>query len=462
MSGRENGRALKVLILLLALLSLAFLALATFRAGPPPTIEISPGLPAIGKRTPITVKVEEPRRGPGSVRVEFVQETRTQPLAEKALTPEPPWKLWGPDVPGVEIKVEVGRETIQGLVAGTATIRVVAARAGSWIRHPEPTIREISLPVRLTPPSLQVLSTATYLNQGGSEAVVYRVGETTVTDGVRSGEWFFPGSPVPGGGKQDRFAFFGAPHDLSDVSKVRLVAADDVGNETHVSFVDKFFPQRIRTDTIQVTDDFLSKVVPEILSQTPEIQDKGNPLDSYLQINGELRKKNAATLLEMSKRSKETFLWSRSFAPMAGAKVMSSFADRRTYLYQGRTVDHQDHLGFDLASSRGAPVPAANDGEVVLARFFGIYGNAVVIDHGYGLMTLYGHLSSIDVTEGQGVKRGDVVGKTGQTGLAGGDHLHFSVFLRGMSVNPKEWWDDHWIRDRIARKLGPAFLFVGS
>ena len=147
---------------------------------------------------------------------------------------------------------------------------------------------------------------------------------------------------------------------------------------------------------------------------------------------------------------------------MASAKVMSSFADRRTYLYQGRTVDHQDHLGFDLASSRGAPIPAANDGDVVLARFFGIYGNAVVIDHGYGLMTLYGHLSSIDVKEGQAVKRGDVVGKTGQTGLAGGDHLHFSVFLRGMSVNPKEWWDDHWIRDRIARKLGAAFPFVGA
>ena len=462
MSRRDSGRALGVLILLVALAFLAFLALASFRAGPPPAIDIVPGLPAIGKRTPILVKVEEPRRGPASVRVELVQGTRTQVLAEKAFSTRSSWKLWGSGAPAVELKVEVGRETIRGLAAGTATIRVVAARAGSWLRHPEPTVREISLPVRLTPPSLQVLSTATYLNQGGSEAVVYRVGETSVTDGVRSGEWFFQGSPLPGGGKQDRFALFGAPHDLGDVSKIRLVAADDVGNETQVSFVDKFFPQRIRTDTIQVTDDFMGKVVPEILSQTPEIQDKGSPLDSYLEINGELRKKNAATLLEISKRSREAFLWSRRFAPMPNAKVMSSFADRRTYLYQGRTVDHQDHLGFDLASSRGAPIPAANDGEVVLASFFGIYGNAVVIDHGYGLMTLYGHLSSIDVKEGQAVKRGDVVGKTGQTGLAGGDHLHFSVFLRGMSVNPKEWWDDHWIRDRIARKLGPAFSFAGS
>jgi len=461
MNGRESGRAAGVLILLLAVLFLIFAAVLALRAGGPPTIEISPGLPAIGKRTPIAVKVAEPRRGPVSVRVELIQGTRTQVLAEKTFSPSPAWKLWGAGAPAVELEVAVGRETVQGLAAGTATIRVVAARAGSWLRHPDPEVREISLPVRLTPPTVQVLSTATYLTQGGSEAVVYRVGETAVSDGVRSGAWFFPGSPLPGGGKQERFALFGAPHDLSDPAKIRLVAADEVGNETQVAFVDKFFPTTLRTDTIQVTDEFLSKIVPEILSQTPELQDKGNPLDSYLEINGELRKKNAATLLELSKASKETFLWNRPFEPMTNAKVMSSFADRRTYIYQGRAVDHQDHLGFDLASSRGALVPAGNDGVVVLARFFGIYGNAVLVDHGYGLMTLYGHLSSIDVKEGQQVKRGDAVGRTGQTGLAGGDHLHFSVFLRGMSVNPKEWWDAHWIRDRIARKLGPAFSFAG-
>jgi murein DD-endopeptidase MepM/ murein hydrolase activator NlpD len=75
---------------------------------------------------------------------------------------------------------------------------------------------------------------------------------------------------------------------------------------------------------------------------------------------------------------------------------MASFADRRSYVYRGQTVDQQDHLGLDMAGVSHAPVPASNDGVVVLARFFGIYGNAVVIDHGYGLMSLYGHLSSIE------------------------------------------------------------------
>jgi murein DD-endopeptidase MepM/ murein hydrolase activator NlpD len=139
---------------------------------------------------------------------------------------------------------------------------------------------------------------------------------------------------------------------------------------------------------------------------------------------------------------------------------MASFAEQRTYHYQGREIDRQDHLGYDLAVTKQAPIPAANDGVIACAKFFGIYGNAVVIDHGYGLLTIYGHLSSIAVTEGQKVARGDIIGKTGETGLAGGDHLHFCTLLQGLPVNPSEWWDPHWIKDRIAKKLGPAFPYM--
>ncbi len=144
---------------------------------------------------------------------------------------------------------------------------------------------------------------------------------------------------------------------------------------------------------------------------------------------------------------------------MRNAKVMSDFADQRTYMYQGREVDRQDHLGFDLASTRAAEIQAANNGVVMLARYFGIYGNAVVIDHGYGLMSLYGHLSSINVDEGQEVQRGDVLGRSGATGLAGGDHLHFTMLLHGLPVDPREWWDGHWIQDRLVLKLGDGLRF---
>jgi murein DD-endopeptidase MepM/ murein hydrolase activator NlpD len=138
---------------------------------------------------------------------------------------------------------------------------------------------------------------------------------------------------------------------------------------------------------------------------------------------------------------------------------MAGFAERRTYLYNGAEVDQQDHLGFDLASTALAEIQASNGGVVLLARYLGIYGNTVVIDHGYGLMSLYGHMSSFAVEEGQRVERGEVIGRTGATGLAGGDHLHFAILLRGMPVDPREWWDGHWIHDRLKLKLGTALPF---
>jgi hypothetical protein len=315
------------------------------------------------------------------------------------------------------------------------------------------------LPVRLRPPGIQVLSSSIYVAQGGSEAVVYRIDGTSVKDGVRAGDWWFPGHPLPGAEQGERFALFAVPYDMTDDAQVRLMAADDVGNVAELAIVERFFPRPLTAETIEVSDAFLGKVVPAIMSMTDEVKDTGDLLKNYLAINGDLRKRNAATLLELAARSTPAFLWSEPFLQMPNTKVMSAFADRRTYMYQGREVDRQDHLGFDLASTRHAPVPAANSGTVLLARYFGIYGNTVVIDHGFGLQSLYGHCSDIAVKEGQQVARGEPVGRSGETGLAGGDHLHFTMLLDGLPVTPVEWWDAHWIRDRLEKKLGDALPF---
>lgn len=445
------------LVLVVGTLVIALAAFAALYTGAKPTVSVKPAMPGIGRRTPIHIRIEDPQRVE-KVRVEVVQGMDVKPVLERAFTPWPKWKLWG-SPPPVELVAEVGRETVQGLRTGEATVRVTAERAGSLLRQPEPVVAEVKLPVRLAPPTLQILSSFHYVNQGGSEAVVYRVGEGTVRDGVRSGAWWFPSFPLPGNDRQVRFAFFAVPYDASDASGVRLVAEDEVGNRAEAGFVDKFTPRPLKTDIIQVTDPFMNKVVPEILSQSPEVADQGDLLKNYLQINRELRKKNAGTLKELGRKSEAKFLWNQPFLPMRNAAITAAFADRRTYVYNGKPIDQQDHLGFDMASVERDAVPASNSGKVVLARFFGIYGNAVVIDHGYGLQSLYGHLSSIAVREGQTVQRGQELGRSGQTGLAGGDHLHFTLLLQGLAVTPVEWWDPHWIQDRVARKLGAALPF---
>ena len=145
--------------------------------------------------------------------------------------------------------------------------------------------------------------------------------------------------------------------------------------------------------------------------------------------------------------------WEGAFLRLPNSAPLSSFADRRTYVHDGDTIDRQTHLGFDLASLRGSPVPAANAGKVVFGGPLGIYGNTVVIDHGLGVFSLYGHLSEVGVKPGDEVGRGDPVGKTGDTGLAAGDHLHFSVMIHGVHVDPVEWWDAHWIHDHVEERL---------
>jgi murein DD-endopeptidase MepM/ murein hydrolase activator NlpD len=431
----------------------AVVAATALWVGGAPAVKVEPAMPGIGRKTPVKVTVGDVGRAE-RLRVEVVQGDKVTPVAERSFTPRPAWQIWRRGRPET-VTVAVGRDTVKGLRTGKATVRATVERAGTWARHPAPAVAQVELPVRLAPPVLGVASIHHFAVQGGSEAVVYSVGETAVRDGVQSGSWWFPGHPLPGGQGQ-RFALFGIPYDLSDPSRIRLVAVDDVGNEAAVAFLDKFTPHPPRQDTIEVTDAFMNKVVPEILANSSEIEDHGSLLENYLAINRELRQKNNATLKELAGRSAPRFLWDQPFLPMPNAAITASFADHRTYFYNGKEIDQQDHLGFDMASVERDAVPASNRGVVVLARYFGIFGNAVVIDHGYGLMSLYGHLSTLGVREGQSVERGQELGRSGQTGLAGGDHLHFTMLLGGLPVTPVEWWDPHWIQDRVARKLGRA------
>lgn len=456
MPERKPRRRLRPVFLLLLLAVVAVAALATLRVGPPPSIELAAGLPGIGPATPVSVRLAAPGRGLAAVRVELEQDERTEVLAEVAHQPRPPWAFWGARTAEETLELEVGSRTVEGLREGEATLRVVAERAPTWLRRPAPAVEELTLPVRLSPPVISVLSTQHNVAQGGSGVVVYRVGETAAESGVRAGERWFPGFPLPAGAAAERFAFFGVPFDLDDPAGIRLEAADELGNRASRGFVDAFEPRPVAEGTIRLSQEFMQGVVPEILANTPGFGDRGDLLASYLAINGELRRQNRARLAELAEQSRPELLWSEPFLQMRNAQVMSPFAVRRTYLLDGQPVDEQYHLGFDLASVRRAPVEASNSGVVMLAEYFGIYGNAVIIDHGYGLMSLYGHLSSIDVAAGEPVERGQVIGRTGETGLAGGDHLHFGILLQGLPVNPLEWWDRAWIRDRVAAKMGGA------
>ena len=308
---------------------------------------------------------------------------------------------------------------------------------------------------RVQPPRLEIISGQHYINQGGSECVVYRVSEDADVSGVQVGTHFFPGYPVEGA-KDLRFALFALEYDWPADIPMMVVARDAAGNEATAEFWHKVFPKKFRSRDIPLEDSLVQKVVPEIMAHTHEIQDQGDPVKTFVEINSTLRRLNHENITKLAKQSPGQFLWDGAFLQLSNSKVESFFADRRTYVHNGKAVDQQDHVGFDLSVVQHNPIEAANSGKVVMAEYFGIYGNAVLIDHGAGLISLYGHMSQIDVKPGQMVKKKDILGKSGATGMAAGDHLHFGLFLQGVPVNPTEWWDEKWIKDHVLDRLSAS------
>ena len=458
-SGKPPGILfLRGLLLLLVIVFVPLGILAFTRVGAEPRIEILPSLPGIGQRTPITVKAEEPSRGLVALTVELVQGETITPLAAKTYTPRPFWAFWGDFQASDEIVVELGRQIQKDLRSGEATLRVKAERAGTPLRSPAPVEASLTLPVRFTPPRLEPRSPQPDVaKQGGSGVVIYASDENAVRHGVRVGNFEFPGSPLPGAEAGLFFAFYGLPYgEQQGLANVKLFAVDALGNAAERTFLQRYDPRQIPADDINLDDKFLGRVVPDILAATPSLKTKDNLLEDYLQMNRDLRKVNETGLIELAKKSRPELLWRGPFRQLPNGRVMAGFAEERTYLYNGQKVDTQFHLGYDLASTQRAPVPAAQSGVVVLAEYYGIYGNTVILDHGYGLQSLYSHLTSISVGVGEQVPQGHVLGTTGITGLAGGDHLHFGIMVHGLQVDPLEWLDAAWIKTRIAAKLEPA------
>ncbi|MGH7901841.1 MAG: M23 family metallopeptidase, partial [Thermodesulfobacteriota bacterium] len=211
---------------------------------------------------------------------------------------------------------------------------------------------------------------------------------------------------------------------------------------------------------ITIDDDFIKGKMASLLGSDSSEENDSKKI--FIQVNRELRTKNDNTIKEIGSKSSDSIKWKGAFHQLSNSQVEANFADERTYYINGEPIDQQYHLGYDLAVTKRYPIEAANDGAVVFTGDLGIYGNSIIIDHGMGVMTLYGHVSSIDVKEGDSIKKSQIIGRTGETGLAVGDHLHYGVYINGVPVRPIEWWDEKWINDNIILKIKTAEAEFGS
>jgi murein DD-endopeptidase MepM/ murein hydrolase activator NlpD len=424
-----------------------------------PVIEFTEPV-VVGQIGEITIAVETPGGELTRLDATLEQEGYRTPLF--SLTPDTASAL---SKTGDRISVarELGKRLYPDLRAGAAQVSVTAVRPVLFGYREAASTAMQSIEVRLNPPQAGVMSQFHYTNHGGTEIVVYRVNPADAESGVRVGDYEYPGFPAAGAGIESRdpglrVAFYALLWDQDLNTPITLFARDRLGNQSSANFDHRVFAKTFRKSRIEINDGFLSRVVPSILQNSADfrVDDPTDLLAAYIKINNDMRRENNATIAALAAGTSPEILWQGAFKQLSNTAVESGFADQRAYIYNGEEIDHQVHLGFDLASTVAAPVLAANRGRVVHAGWLGIYGNCVILDHGMGLQSLYAHLSSIEVNVGDLVDTDHRLGRSGATGLAGGDHLHFTMLLNGNAITPIDWWSAQWVQDRVTRKFREA------
>ena len=427
-----------VLVIFLAVSLVLLLALSTS-----PVISLPASVTAIGQATPVTLQIHAPH-GARKAAV-FIEQNGVRYPAWEAAQPSKRIR-WQLGVPDSVSNFTVGTRTSPQLKDGPA--KLIAEATSNDFRGSTTTV-ERPVTVATQPPTVSADSDQHYLYRGMADLVTFNVGGSWSEAGVRVGDQTFRGWPMPGG-KPGFFSLFAFAWNMPEGTSPAVYATNPANTVTGSMVVQ--FPKKeqptYRVRDLPVDDRFIQKVTSEL-----DPNGSGDPVARFLKINNEMRRANNKTLTDLRLKTEARFLWSQPFIQQPNSKVESNFADVRNYFYQGKKIDQQVHLGYDLSVTQHVGVVATNDGRVIYAAPLGIYGNCIVVDHGYGLQSIYGHLSEIAVHEGDMVKRGQVMGKSGMTGLAGGDHIHFSMQLEGVQIDPKEWWDAHWIDDHIRKRV---------
>ena len=437
---RSRSKSTFLLVFILFLSGCAAATFFLFFEGEKPQLTLDSPHTYLGKKSMVAISGADGKSGLRQLRVrisqgELVKELYLEEFPRNGLTgmigqPDKAVKIpFDPDESGFEdgtaqIVLEAYDYSFRGLLKGNKTT----------------VVHELSIDT--TPPKVSILHSEQYINPGGSGIAIYRLADSGITSGVQIHDRFHPGFLV-GDGRDDTYiSFFALPYSAGQLNDTVVVATDPAGNKTQIPFSVVYKKKKFRQDKINVSDGFLDKKIPEFSQYYPEMS--GTMVDKYLFTNNDVRQQNNSKISELCTAPHSQRLWEGKFHRMAGS-TRAGFADHRTYFYGSKPIDKQVHLGIDLASTRKAEVKAAEKGIVIFADYLGIYGNMVMIDHGQGVFSLYSHLSQIDVTPNDQVDKMTVIGLTGTTGMAGGDHLHFSMLVNGIFVTPKEWWDQHWI-----------------
>ncbi len=360
-------------------------------------------------------------------------------------------------------RFDVDFKTNKILPQGNATF-VVEVEDYSTNNYLNGFTKQISFPVIIdtTPPQVILLSGTGRVAVSGTSLAVFYAKDDNLKDvylgvshdGVIDRFKAYNAENIFGN-KHVYISFFTYPLSKLKNYSTNIYALDKAGNLTVVHVPVYYSSWKLKKSKINITDAFIRDKVLAIM-QKENIPQKETLLADFLYVNRVERARDTKRIRQICSNSIDKILWKGRFLQLRDSEVTATFNDERFYYYKGKLVDIKYHKGYDLASVRNAKVQAANNGIVVFEGYLGVYGNTIIIDHGFGIFSLYGHLQSFLVKKGEFVRKGQIIAITDTTGLAGGDHLHFDVLVDGYYVNPIEWWDPHWIKTHILEVISES------
>ena len=454
LKAKEKISKQRLIILLSIILAIPVAWILIIRLeGGKPLIKLELLSEAIGASQELSISVTDIKSGLRRVWIGLLQNGRETVLLEKDFPAK--GLIVGGSKYEESFKVKIDPEK-RGIKDGEAILRIVTSDFSwrQWFKGNR-TYLEKNIIIDTKPPEIDIISRFHNISQGGACLIIYKLSEQCHRSGVYVEENFFPGHSGHFQDKNILMAFFALNHKQDPGTKIFVKAIDRAGNTSKAGFNYNIKRKVFKKDIINISDRFLNWKMPEFdiyIPQDPKLTIK----DKFLKVNQDIRKDSSNKVIEITENTDKVLYWSGVFLRLPKSANEAGFADNRTYKYKNKIIDRQVHLGIDLASIAHSPVPAANKGKVVFAGSIGIYGKTIIIDHGFGLHSMYAHLSSYNVKEKQIVSKGEIIGHTGITGLAGGDHLHFSMLIHNTFVNPIEWWDKAWIKNNISSKIDYA------
>jgi murein DD-endopeptidase MepM/ murein hydrolase activator NlpD len=430
---------IEVLIAVLVIAAVGWFIFGNYIEIGKPVIKFDQDVKAVGRQKTFGIVFSDSKSGLSQITAEIIQDNKGQILADKKISPK------GTKQETLPLTMSAGELKLHD---GPATIKITAT---DYSLFKNQAVLSQQIKIDTVPPQINLLKNMNYINQGGTGFVAYQPSKVLASTGVYINDYLSPAHATLIDNKPSYITYFALPMNANKkTTRIAVFARDEAGNETTMAIPCVIKEKKFRADKMSLSDNFLQQKMPEFQAMVPSLQGKTS-LEVFTYINSQMRNDNLLTIQKICQKSSPKELWEGTFLRMKNGAPMALFGDKRSYMYNGKSVGESIHTGVDLASNARAVIEAANKGIVIFTGALGIYGNAVIIDHGLGLFSLYGHMSSIDTTVGKKVAKGEKIGISGTSGLAGGDHLHFSIIVGGQFVNPQEWWDPHWIKDNITK-----------